>query len=326
MRTCVHLPVRITVLLCFVSLLSTRSTAQSISTGDGRVELGIGLGPSFFLGDLGGTRGVGKTFVKDVNFPLTKLMKGLYVNYYPSEWLGFRIAANFGTLEGHDSAIKTNGKNEYERKKRNLGFKSSLFEAYAAFEIYPTVFFENYDGLFHKLRPYGVIGFGMFHFNPKGEYIQPNGERIWVELQPLRLEGQGMAEYPTRKPYSLWQKEIPMGFGVKYYLKENMYIGLEILHRKTFTDYIDDVSTKYIDPALFSVYLTPEQATYARQLMYRERILNPSMSRVYINQQRGDPKENDAFFSGMLRLGWRLNGANSPNQNIKRQLRCPVFY
>jgi hypothetical protein len=326
MRTCVHLPVRITVLLCFVSLLSLTSPAQSITTSDGRFEIGLGLGPSFFLGDLGGTRGVGKTFVKDVNFPLTKLMKGLYINYSPAEVLGFRLAVNLGVLEGYDSAIKTNGVHEYERKKRNLGFKSNLFEVYGALEIYPTVFFEQYDGLFHKFRPYGVIGFGMFKFNPKAQYIAPNGDRIWVELQPLRLEGQGMAEYPGREMYKLWQQEIPLGFGFKYYVKDNMYVGLEILHRKTFTDYIDDVSTTYINPALFSNYLTAEQATYARQLMYREQFLNPTVNRPYINQQRGDPKENDAYFSGMLRLGWRINGSNSPNARARKQLQCPVFY
>lgn len=326
MRTSVPTPVRYFALACLVTLLSLRSGSQSISSADGRFELGIGLGPSFFLGDLGGTRGTGKTFVKDVNFPFTKLMKGIYAEYYPAEWMGIRLAANLGRLEAHDSAIKTNGKDEYERKKRNLGFRSNVFEAYVALEVYPTVFFESYDGLMHKLRPYGVLGFGIFHMNPQGQYIAPNGTKTWVDLQPLRLEGQGMTQYPTRKPYSLWQQEIPMGFGVKYYIKENMYIGIEILHRKTFTDYVDDVSTKYIDPSLFSQYLTPEQATYARQLMYREKFLNPTVNRPYINQQRGDPKENDAFFSGMLRLGWRLNGANSPNNSIKRQLRCPVFY
>jgi hypothetical protein len=305
---------------------SFRSNAQSITTGNGKFELGLGLGPSFFLGDLGGTRGTGKTFVKDVNFPFTKLMKGLHANYYPTEWLGIRIAANLGSLEANDSIIKTNGKDELERKKRNLHFKSALAEGYIALEVYPTVFFENYDGLTHKLRPYGLIGFGIFHFNPKAQYIQPNGDRVWVELRPLRLEGQGMNEYPTRKPYSLWQQEIPMGIGFKYYLNETMFLGFEILHRKTFTDYIDDVSTKYIDPYYFGVYLNPTQAQMARQLMYREQFYNPNVNRPYINYQRGDPKENDAFFSGLLRFGWRLNGANSPNSNARRQLRCPVFY
>ncbi len=293
---------------------------------DGKIEVGLNIGPSFFLGDLGGNRGQGKTFVKDVNFPLTKLMKGLYVNFYPAEWVGFRLAVNVGKLEGFDSVIDNKGTDERFRLQRNLGFRSNLAEAYLAAEIYPTVMLEQYDGLLHKIRPYGVAGLGIYHFNPKGEYIEPNGSIKWVELQPLHLEGQGFAEYPDRKEYSLTQMNIIMGGGFKYYIKENMYVGFEIIHRKTFTDYIDDVSKEYINPNLFDQYLTAQQATYAKQLEYREKFRNPSINRPYINQQRGDPVQNDAYFSGMIRLGWRINGANSPNGRARRQLKCPVFF
>ncbi len=137
-------------------------------------------------------------------------------------------------------------------------------------ELYPTFFMEKYSGLLGKLRPYGIVGIGAFRYNPQGLYFEPNGSSKWVDLRPLKLEGQGMTEYPDRKPYNLTQIEIPMGFGAKYYIKENMYIGFEILHRKTFTDYVDDVSTRYIDPAYFDLYLTPEQAMMAKQLAFRE--------------------------------------------------------
>src|SRR5262249_2427504 len=156
-------------------------------------------------------------------FPLTKFMKGLFINYYPAEWLGFRVAINQGRLEGNDANTIAKGGAEMDRKQRNLHFRSNIFEGYAGIELYPTVFFEQYDGLYHKFRPYGIVGFGIFHYNPKAKYTAPNGQTEWVELKPLRLEGQGMAEYPTRKEYSLWQQEIPMGFGFKYYTSDNMY-------------------------------------------------------------------------------------------------------
>jgi len=324
MRTSVHI-VRLSVLVCFF-LFSSQSNAQAISFADGKLELGLGLGPSFFLGDLGGNQGKGKTFIKDVNLPLTKLMKGIYLNYYPAEWFGFRIAINQGELEAYDSIINNKGTAERFREQRNLDFKSNILEAYIAAEIYPTVFLEQYDGLLGKLRPYGLAGVGVFHFNPKGRYYEPNGNVRWVELRPLHTEGQGFAEYPTRKEYSLTQKALVMGGGFKYYIKENMYVGFEILHRKTFTDYLDDVSTKYIDPQYFDAHLTPDQAVIARQVAYKERLINPSQNRRYINLQRGDPKENDAFFSGLIRFGWRLGADNSPNAKIKKQLKCPVFY
>lgn len=327
MRTSVH-TVRLAVLFITLTFFSLVSRSQSISSPNGKIEVGVGLGPMFFLGDLGGSEGIGKNFVKDIDFPLTKLCKGLYLNLYPTEWLGIRLAGNLAHLEGNDAEAPSKGGAERYRLKRNLKFESKLSEAYAAIEIYPTVFFEQYDGLAHKLRPYILGGAGIFHFNPKAEYIEPGGTTRMVELKPLRLEGQGFAEYPDRKEYSLTQKELLVGGGFKFYLTESMYVGFEILHRKTFTDYIDDVSTKYINPALFNNYLTPADAAVARQLYYRENLLLPGQSRPnpVVNEQRGDPKDNDAFFSSILRMGWRLNGANSPTGRAKRQLKCPVFY
>ena len=327
MRTSVH-TVRLTVLILFLSIFSVNAKAQSISTANGKLEVGIGLGPMFFLGDLGGSYGIGKDFIKDVDLPLTKVSKGVYLNIYPAEWIGLRIAGNLGYIKGNDAQAPDKGGAERYRLKRNLKFESKISEAYAAIEFYPTVFFEQYEGLAHKIRPYFVGGAGIFHFNPMGEYIEPGGGSRMVELKPLRLEGQGFAEYPDRQEYSLTQKELLMGGGLKFYLNESMYVGFEILHRKTFTDYVDDVSTKYINPALFNTYLTPEQIPVARQLYYRENLYNPGVSRANpaTNEQRGDPKDNDAFFSSILRMGWRLNGANSPTGRAKRQLKCPVFY
>ena len=324
MRTIVP-SVRTLVLISLLVSSSLKSFAQSITSGDGKYEIGIGIGPLFFLGDLGGAPGTGKTFVKDVDFPLTKVSKGIYANVYPTEWFGFRIGANHGVLEGDDAQTNAKGGAEEYRKARNLKFQSTMIEAYAGVEFYPTVFFEQYDGLQGKLRPYGMFGLGVFHFNPKGEYTA-NGTSQWVELQPLRLEGQGMGEYPNRKPYSLTQLHMPMAIGAKYYLKENMYIGLEILHRKTFTDYVDDVSTTYIDNNLFQKYLTPEQTAMANQLYYRSNLSGTTTRPPYLDEQRGDPKENDAFFSSLIRCGWRLNDRNSPGGRAARMMRCPSFY
>lgn len=318
--------VRTLVLISLLVSSSLKSSSQSITFGGGRYEAGFAIGPLFFLGDLGGSAGTGKTFVKDVDFPLTKVSKGLYLNVYPSEWIGFRVAANHGILEGDDSQTPAKGGAEVFRKDRNLKFRSTMMEAYAGLEVYPTIFMEQYDGLQGKLRPYGMIGLGVFHFNPKGEYTA-NGVSQWVELQPLRLEGQGMKEYPTRKMYSRTQLHMPMAVGAKYFLKENMYIGLEILHRKTFTDYVDDVSTNYIDNNLFQNYLTPEQTAMANQLYFRSNQLTSSTRlRPDVDEQRGDPKENDAFFSSLVRCGWVLNSRNDPGSRAARQMRCPSFY
>ncbi|MBI5856071.1 MAG: hypothetical protein HZB42_00360 [Sphingobacteriales bacterium] len=318
MRTNV-LTVRLSVLICLLTLFSYRSPAQSISTGNGKLELGLGIGPMFFLGDLGGSKGYGKTFIKDLDLPLTKISKGVYFNFYPTEWMGFRIAGNLGYVEGDDSEAPANGGAEEDRKYRNLSFQSKISEVYAAVEIYPTVFFEQYDGLQHKLRPYVIGGAGMFHFDPTTKDV--DGSK--VKLAPLRLEGQGFAQYPDSKPYKLTQKNLLLGFGFKYYLKENLYVGFEILHRKLYTDYVDDVSHNYyIDPIYFDYNLSPADAVVARRLYYRGVYTFPSTRPYEEFAERGDPKENDAYFSSILRFGWRLGKADARS----KQLKCPVYY
>lgn len=316
----------------FATLVVTLQTAsaQSFITGNGKFEAGLGFGPMFFLGDLGGNPGTGTTFIKDLNLPFTKLAKTAFVSVYPTEWIGFRMSLNHAAVEADDSKTNSVGGYEQDRKDRNLKFKSSVWEASVVTEVYPTaLFLETTEGLFGKIRPYGVIGVGAFRFNPKGEYYDAAGKSRWVELKPLRLEGQGMSEYPNRPEYSLVQMEIPMGAGVKLYLSENTYVGVEVLHRKTFTDYMDDVSTTYIDNSLFDKYLTPEQATFANQLHYRYNFdpSNPNPStRPRVGAQRGDPKDNDAFFSTIVKFGWRLKDKHTEEGRISRQMRCPSFF
>jgi len=146
-----------------------------------------------------------------------------------------------------------------------------------------------------------------------------------VSLQPLHTEGQGFAEYPTRKDYKLTQLEIPIGFGAKLFFRENMYIGVEVLHRKLFTDYVDDVSTNYIDPVYFDQHLSSANAAMARSLSYRGTYTGMTVNNA-AGQQRGNPKQNDAYFSTIIKLGWRLNGSNSPNDRAANQMRCPKYY
>ncbi len=305
-----------------ILFLSFSASSQSISSKNGRYEIGANMGSSFFLGDIGGNAGKGKTFIKDINIPNTKLAKGFFVSFIATELIGLRFEYNHLLLQADDAAIADKGGDEIFRKQRNLNFRTKLSEALFAIEFYPTVLIESNTDLQGKIRPYGIFGVGTFKFNPEGKYTDPNtGKTSWVKLQPLQLEGQGMTEYPDRKMYKLRQLEIPMGFGIKYFLTNNLYMGFETIYRKTFTDYIDDVSTNYIDPLLFDTHLSTSNSQLARQLYFKQNIVNPQVSRPSYDEQRGDPKDNDAYFTSMLRIGWRIN-----TQSKGVELKCPKFY
>jgi hypothetical protein len=298
---------------CYIPSYSQYTESSSV------FEAGISMGPTNFLGDLGGNVGRGTKFIKDNNFPMTKFMFGAYLTYQPNEWLGFRLAINRGTLEGDDAIIKGKGGLEEARKYRNSNFRSRITEGMLLAEIYPTVFLESDPtDVFAKLRPYLLAGAGIFHFNPQG--TDPLTKE-WVDLRPLHTEGQGFAEYPGRKEYKLTQVNIPLGFGAKYFLSESVNLGLEVLHRTTFTDYVDDVSTTYIDPASFYAHLPLAQAQLA-QRMANKSGNNGATTPYAVGAKRGTATNNDAYFSVNVKLGFRLGRGNSSNSST----RCPVRF
>ncbi len=309
-------------------LLTGPVSAQHLMLGNENtnVEVGLNFGPTFFLGDLGGHRGYGSKFVKDINIPLTKLMKGIFLSVYPNDWFGFRVAGQYTYLEGQDDIIKSYGTDETFRKERNLDFKSNVWEAYAAVEFFPLMFInKNNPDYQPRLRPYVFGGAGVFHFNPQGSLPDQNGDISWHYLAPLHTEGQGFAEYPDRKPYKLTQFNIPMGGGFKYLASDNVNLGFELLYRKTFTDYIDDVSTDYIDPKLFNKYLSPADANIAIQISDKATVRS---SRTDPGLQRGNPTNYDAYFSFVIKLGIRVNGSysNPYDRSSARQTRCPARF
>jgi hypothetical protein len=327
-------------LLAIISFsFNNNTSAQHLMLGNDQVQVEVGLnfGPTFFLGDLGGKVGKGTRFVKDLNYEFTKMMKGVFVTIYPSSWYGVRLAGQYTYLEGDDAVISTHGVDELWRKQRNLDFKSDVWEAYGALEVYPLDYLNrnNEDGA-GRFRPYLFGGLGVYHFNPKGSLTDANGNVTWHELQPLHTEGQGFAQYPDRKPYKLTQMNIPMGFGFKYEFSENMNAGLEFLYRKTLTDYIDDVSKEYIDHNLFYANLPASDANIADRISDKTiGIVTPGVGRYAPGVQRGNPKQDDAYFSFLFKLGFRIGGGNgynsggngsSYNRNVSKRLGCPIRF
>jgi len=323
-------------ILLLIVFVSSKSYAQSLvfGTEKSQVEVGFNVGPSFFLGDLGGHHGKGQRFIKDLNLPLTKLMVGVFAAVYPNAWFGIRAAVQTGKLEGADNLIDTKGVDELWRKQRNLDFKTNITEMYVAVEIFPLMLLnKNNPDYKPRLRPYGVLGLGGYHYNPQGSLTDANGKVRWYDLKPLHTEGQGFPEYPKRKNYSLTQVNVPMGTGIKYFLSDRINVSIELLLRKSFTDYIDDISTEYIDPDLFDKYLSPEDAIIARKISDKVYgIVTPALARNEPGVQRGNPHQNDSYFTTFFKVGVRLGPIiessykGSSSRNASRKMRCPARF
>ena len=142
------------------------------------------------------------------------------------------------------------------------------------------------------------MGIGYFCFNPEVFY-----NNTWINVAGLHLEGQGFKEYPDKKPYKLTQFNMPVGLGLKYETSPVLNFYVEITYRKLWTDYLDDVSKSYIDPELFQQYFPSFKANLARKLADRRLKNNPDFVNVP-GDIRGNEKNNDAYFSGVLKMAF----------------------
>ena len=265
-------------------------------------EIGGSFGVMNSLTDLGGKKGVGKNFIKDLRWKTANPSYGVYLMAMYKDAIGVRLEGTFGEVIGYDSILKKVASSTYGRYERNLSFKSRISELQLGVEIHPLFFKDYEDEEPPRLSPYGVIGAGVFTFDPQAKL---NGQ--WYSLQPLHTEGQGFVEYPDRKIYQLTQLNIIAGLGIKYEINSVFNARLEFVHRILSTDYLDDVSAMdYIDPSLFYNYLPPNQAATAQQLYNRTNELNPGDITFFNNIQRGDPKDNDSYFTIQLKVGIML--------------------
>lgn len=262
----------------------------------GKNEISFFLGANNFLGDLGGNQGIGKPFVKDYTMKTIRPVVGVSLSTYPQNWYKIGAGINYTQVVAVDSLIPGKGGMERWRIYRNQSFRSNIFEAYVNAELYPFTFLDSYHSM-HKFNPFINLGVGLFHFNPKA-----NLDGKWIALQPLHLEGQGFPEYSGRDQYKLLQLYIPLSVGIKYYANSNLAFSLSATARKTFIDYIDGISTTYIDPALFDKHLSPAKATLAKQLYSRS--ITPS--KVKPDVAKADSKNKDSYLSVFLSVSFAL--------------------
>ena len=227
-----------------------------------RSALSLQLGGNVFFGDLGGNSGTGRPFIKDINLQTTRLFVGAGYSYFPLRWLSINGDLHFTGVTSADSLVDAKLGHAFGRYQRNLSSQSFIYELQTTAQFYPLQFINKKSTT--RLMPYVGTGIGLFHFNPKAKL---NGQFYY--LKPLHTEGEGFAEYPERENYHLTQFYIPFTVGVGYRLNENNLISVNAIFRKTFTDYIDDASTTYVDPSLFDKYLSAYAANIAKQLYYR---------------------------------------------------------
>jgi hypothetical protein len=271
--------------VCLLFFLSPLSAQRSKS----KYEYVGSLGFSQFLGDLGGANTVGTHLIKDLDFVATRpiLAGGVRIKKHPI--FGFKGMLAIGMLRGDDKWTK-----DIYRNNRNLNFRAPIVELSATAEFYfvrervPKLYSFKAIGRKKKnIAAYGFVGVAGLFFLPQGKYAGK-----WYNLRPLSTEGQGLPG--GAKSYSLFTVAIPYGFGIKYGLTRKIAVGAELGIRFAFSDYIDDVSSRYYD----------RQALIDAKGQTAANLADPSLGDIPgaskpdakgTAAQRGNPNDRDSY-------------------------------
>lgn len=273
-------------------LLPVFSQAQ-----DQRFHLTLFGGLSNYQGDL-----QERTF----SFNQSNMALGVGVKYDFTPHFAVRAGFNFGTVEATDKQAT-----DPLLRARNLSFQSRITEGNVLLE-YNLINLSE-----HRFTPYIFGGIAMYHFNPYS--FDTLGNKVF--LKPLSTEGQGLAAYPNKKEYKLTQFAIPFGGGLKLRISSNVVLGYEIGLRKLFTDYLDDVSTTYVDQAT----LLSERGSKAVEMAFRGSELKDGTATTYPvdGTVRGGSKYKDWYYFQGLTLTIGLGSSGDGWGGKKSSLGCP---
>ena len=234
------------------------------------IEIGLFGGTSYYLGDLN----------PGFHFRQPDVAYGAVARYNINPRWAMKLSIYRGKLKGDDATTKAN-------EDRNLGFESKITDFSYVVELN---FFDYVTGSTrNSLTPYIFAGVSVFLFKPTSG---------GADLNAMGTEGQNVG-YDGRSPYKLFSFAIPFGIGFKYSLNKRLGVAFEWGMRKTFTDYIDDVSKTY--------YLDGESINRNDQAQ----VLSDPTFDHKPGMQRGDPKTKDWYNFTGISITYKINLSNN---------------
>ena len=266
------------------------------------LDVGIGVGGALYWGDLNAP-----SF--GTNVGNTRPAVQLVGNMGFSDYVSVRAGLLYGRLQGADRKSTRPW-----QQTRNLDFTSPLLELSLLTEIHVFGYNSLQESFF---SPYVALGLTGFYFNPSTVY-----QGVSYELQPLGTEGQGLPGFAD--PYSTISGALLFGAGSKFKLSESVTVAVDILARRTFTDYIDDLSTDYVS--------YPELAAGNGEIAARlgnrmgEFLGQEEPVILETGTQRGGDTVSDYIFTGMVTF--YINFTQNAGGGLFRggnKVECPTF-
>ena len=262
--------------------------------------LGVFVGKMNYQGDLNPS---------SFKFSHSKVTAAVSIRQAINRWVSLKAGFAIGGIEAAD---------RYNRdylKPRNLSFYTSIKEASLSMEA------SLLNLATSRFTPYVSGSVVLYHFNPWA--YDSDDKKIF--LQPLGTEGQGLAQYPKQHPYKLTQIAVGFGGGARFAINDNMNIGVDFSQRKTFTDYLDDVSSMYVDQNA----LLQARGPKAVEMAYRGDELIGGNPYPNHGEQRGTPSEMDWYYFFGINFEIKLSTfvqlfkGSAENTNALHSTRCP---
>ena len=209
---------------------------------------------------------------------------GVFARFLYSPSVGARLGLTSGMLAG-DEHLGGGGQPD-----RGLAFRSHFVEFSGLGEFY--LLNQRYFRSKMIFSIYLTAGVAVFHFDPKAPTTS-----VPVRLKPLRTEGQGLPGYG--RPYGAVNMSIPYGFGLRFTRKSRWGIGVEHIFRRSFTDYLDDISAQEVRYGDILENFGAEAARRSNPL------LDPVPANADVRYVRGDTKK-DFYFTLGISISYRL--------------------
>lgn len=263
----------------FTNLFATICLALVVHASSAQnIEVGATLGAANYFGDLAPT-------------PIlleTKPAGGVFARINMSSTWAWNNSLMFAQISGNDQNVDFN-------KARNLNFNTNIYEYASTIEFNYLKY--GVGVLDNKFTSYLFAGIAVFGFNPQGKY---DGQ--WYNLRDFQTEGVG---------YSLYSFAVPFGIGLKWILNRNFNLECQFGFRKTYTDYLDDVSKTYPD---MSEQI--KKGTAAALVTDPSSLLNAGVLTNKNGYRRGNSDFNDWYMITGISLSYR----------IYHKIKCSRFY
>ena len=265
------------VLLFILSCTSIAFFAQA-NKYDKSKEIGLLAGTAYYLGDVNPYKHFGTQL---------KTCGGLsFRNNFNKRWT-LKTSVLFGQVYAYDS----DSDSEWIRN-RNLHFRNQFIETSMQFELN---YFSYQIGSNDWISPYLFMGLAYTNMKPQASY-----KGNWYELQPLGTEGQGTSIGGDKYNTNIFA--MPLGVGIKFNIYAIFGFSMEWGVRRTFTDYFDDISGKYVDPEILQDENGTTSSVLADQSLTKARADGSNTG-----LQRGDPGRKDLYFFALGSLNIRID-------------------